>query len=132
MMPVCLVEEDVDSHKIYSSVNADTGIHVYHGSNGMVMMEVVGIADDFSEGGRVAFVERVKARSNYESRCLLNEQVSFCELHPTLLNDLAAYGVVAKTRSDRVPAEENSVVFQSAVRQTSDDQSLKPSGNCKL
>jgi len=108
---VCLSQGDMAGHKMFLADDTDVGIHTFTAPNGMIMMETASIDESIRNASDGVQVERHQAASSYDRLRLVDQQVSFCELHPELLADLAEYGITTCAKSDKPPSEENSVIF---------------------
>lgn len=109
---VCLTENDPMTHRrLFLSDQSDLGIHSFMAPDGTVVFEIASVDDSVRDAEEDALVERRLAQGSYDKRRLLQQQISFCQLHPHLLDALASYGVVTCACRDTEPAEYNSVVF---------------------
>ena len=95
-------EDHEGSHFICRQESGDTGIHIYMSGDKQIMMEIVGV-DARSEDANYGIMVASSDLDETEKNRLLDEQGSFCELHPKILEELAERGVVFNMNSKKEP-----------------------------
>ena len=108
---VCLSEADEGLRKLFLSDDADLGIHAFIGADGAIMLETAKMDESvrgFEDG---ALVERRPELDPRERMRLVEQQHTFCDLHPKLIADLADYGVTLSNIKDKPVSEGNALVF---------------------
>ena len=93
-----LVEEDVEKEESIFKVDEQSCIVVYTGSNGEVMMKAAVISHDADGEDR-------EGHDAYR-HASLQQQISFCRLHPELVKALRERGVYLNQLSYLPPSEE--------------------------
>lgn len=109
---VCLAQGGASNHKMFLTDRSDVGIHTLIAANGSIVMEIAAVDDGLRGSDDGVQVERVAAESSYDRLRLVEQQQTFCDLHPELLADLAEYGVLCCAKSDKPALEDNSVIFR--------------------
>lgn len=110
--PVRLSESEQNGHRMFMSESSDIGIHTYLTSNGVLAMEIAAVDESVRSQDDVP-VQKQRASTTYDKLRLVREQEIFCELHPEIISDLAAYGICVSPKKDKKPSGDCAVVFSS-------------------
>ena len=86
------------SHYICENKSGQSAIHVYLSDKKQMMMEIVG----FGKGTASTIIQSSDLKE-HERNALLEEQVSFCKLHPKIVEELKKRGVVLSMKSRKEP-----------------------------
>lgn len=120
--PIKLNEAGQEGHRMFMTEANDIGIHTYLASNGMLAMEVGAVDESVFAQNENEPVQKQQANSSYDKLRLVHEQEVFCELHPEIISDLAAYGICVNPIKDRKPSEDCAVVFSALRRSVASEE----------
>lgn len=111
--PIKLSESEQGGHRMFMSESSDIGIHTYLASNGVLAMEIAAVDESVRSQDDDELVQKQRASTAYDKLRLVHEQEIFCDLHPEIISDLAAYGICVNPKKDKEPSEDCAIVFSS-------------------
>ena len=76
-------------------------------------MEIAAVDESVRSQDDDELVQKQRASTAYDKLRLVHEQEIFCDLHPEIISDLAAYGICVNPNKDKEPSEDCAIVFSS-------------------
>jgi len=106
------------NHYICENKSKPSAIHVFL-SEKQIMMEIVGVGKS-TNSANATMIQSSDLETN-EKEMLLDEQVSFCKLHPKIVEELKKRGVVLNEKKRNAPSLEH---CSKIIRSSTDDNAI--------
>jgi len=113
-------EKHTGNHYICENKSKPSAIHVYLSEKNQIMMEIVGVGKSNTNSVTATIIQSSDLEAQ-ERNILLNEQVSFCKLHPQIVEELKKRGIILNEKKRNAPSLEH---CSKIIRTSADDNAI--------